>query len=50
MFLKECHDGPFASHGGTKCTITFFKKAYYWPTLKDNVEEYMKIVLICQQN
>ncbi len=30
MFLKECHDGPLTSHGGAKCTITFFKKLYYW--------------------
>jgi len=29
VFLKECHDGPFAGHGGAKCTITFLKKSYY---------------------
>jgi len=33
--LKECHDGPLASHGGTKRTTTFLKKFYYWPNLKD---------------
>ncbi len=35
MFLKECHDGPFTGHGGAKRTITFLKKSYYWPNLKD---------------
>ncbi len=50
MLLKECHDGPLAGHRGTKCTITFLKKSYYWPNLKDNVEEYVKTCLICQQN
>ncbi len=48
--LKECHDGPLVSHGGTKCTITFLKKSYYWPNLKDDVEEYVKNCLTCQQN
>jgi hypothetical protein len=48
--LKECHDGPLAAHGGAKRTITFLKKSYYWPNLKDNVEEYVKTCLTCQQN
>jgi hypothetical protein len=39
MFLKECHDGPLAGHGGAKCTTTFLKKSYYWPNLKDDVKE-----------
>jgi hypothetical protein len=39
VFLKDCHDGSLASHGGAKCTITFLKKIYYWPNLKDNVKE-----------
>jgi hypothetical protein len=50
VFLNECHDGPLASHGGAKCTTTLLKKFYYWLNLKDDVEEYMKICSICQQN
>jgi hypothetical protein len=50
VFLKECHDGPLASHGGAKRTTTFLKKSYYWPSLKDDVEEYVKTCLTCQQN
>ncbi len=45
--LKECHDGPLAGHGGAKRTTTFLKKSYYWPNLKDDVEEYVKTCLIC---
>ncbi len=48
--LKECHDGSLAGHSGAKCTITFFKRSYYWPNLKDSVEEYVKTCLTCQQN
>jgi hypothetical protein len=48
--LKECHDGLIANHGGAKRTTTLLKKSYYWPNLKDSVEEYVKTCLTCQQN
>jgi hypothetical protein len=47
VFLKECHDGLLAGHGGAKRTTSFFKKSYYWPNLKDDAEEYVKTCLIC---
>jgi len=50
IILKERHDGLLAGHGGAKHTTTFLKKSYYWPNLKNNVEEYVKTCLICQQN
>jgi hypothetical protein len=50
VLLKECHDGPFAGHGGAKRTTTFLKISYYWPNLKDDVEEYVKTCFTCQQN
>ncbi len=50
VFLKECHDGPLAGHGGATRTTTFLKKSYYWPNLKDDIEEYVKTCLKCQQN
>ncbi len=48
VLFKECHDGPLVGHGGTKCTITFLNKTYYWPNLKDNGEEYLKNCLTYQ--
>jgi hypothetical protein len=50
VLLKEYHDGTLTGHNGMKRTITFLKKSYYWPNLKDNVEEYVKTCLTCQQN
>jgi hypothetical protein len=44
VLLKECHDGPLVGHGGAKRTITFFKKSYYWPNLKNDVEDYVKTI------
>jgi hypothetical protein len=50
VLLKECHDGPLVGHGGAKHTITFLKKSYYWPNLKNNAKEYVKIYSSCQKN
>jgi hypothetical protein len=50
VLSTECHDGPLMNHGGAKRTITLFKKTYYWPNLKNDVKEYVKTCLICQQN
>ncbi len=47
VFLKECHDGPLAGHGGAKHTIIFLKKSYYWPNLKNDAKEYVKTYLTC---
>ena len=33
-FLKECHDGPVAEN-------------YYWPNLRDDVEQYVKSCVTC---
>jgi len=49
VLLKECHDGPLMGHDGANNIITFLKKIYYWPNLKNNAKEYMKTCLICQK-
>lgn len=48
--LRECHDGPLAGHGGAKRTATLLKKEYFWPKLREEVEEYVKTCTTCQQN
>jgi hypothetical protein len=50
MLLKKCHDGLLVGHGDAKRTTTFLKKSYYWPNLKTDGKEYVKICLTCQQN
>jgi hypothetical protein len=47
VLLKECHDGPFVGHGDAKHTITLFKKTYFWPNLKNDMEECVKTCLTC---
>ena len=48
--LKECHDGPVAGHRGVKPTLAELVKNYYWPNLRDDVEQYVKSCVTCQQN
>ena len=40
--LKECHDGPVAGHRSVKPTLAELVKYYYWPNLRDDVEQYIK--------
>ena len=48
--LKECHDGSVAGHCGMKPTLAKLVKNYYWPNLRDDVEQYVKSCVTCQQN
>ena len=47
--LKECHDGPVAGHRDVKPTLAELVKNYYWPNLPDDVEQYVKSCVTCQQ-
>ena len=48
--LKECHDGSGTGHRGVKPTLAELVKNYYWPNLRDDVEQYVKSCVTCQQN
>ena len=44
--MKECHDG----YCGVKPTLAELVKNYYWPNLRDDVEQYVNSCMTCQQN
>ena len=48
--LKECHDGPMVGHRGVKPTLAQLMKKYYWPNLRDKLEQYIKSCVTCQPN
>ena len=48
--MKECHDGSVAGHCSMKPTLAELVKNYYWPNLRDDVEQYVKSCVTCQQN
>src|ERR1051325_6929690 len=48
--LKECHDTLWAGHNGWRRTYALLKQGYYWPNLRDDVMQFTKTCLICQQD
>ncbi|KAG8380638.1 hypothetical protein BUALT_Bualt06G0036600 [Buddleja alternifolia] len=37
--IRECHDTKWAGHPGQKRTMALLEAAYFWPEMKDGVEE-----------
>ncbi|KAL4572161.1 hypothetical protein LXL04_018930 [Taraxacum kok-saghyz] len=48
--LKECHDSKWAGHPGTHRTKALVERTYYWPSMHNDVEAYVKTCLVCQQD
>ncbi|GKA85072.1 putative nucleotidyltransferase, ribonuclease H [Tanacetum coccineum] len=48
--LKECHDSKWASHSGITRMLASVEGTYYWPRMGDNVETFVRMCLICQQD
>jgi len=48
--LHECHDTLWAGHPGWQRTYALLKKGYFWPNMRDDVMQYTKTCLICQQD
>ncbi|KAL0433188.1 UNVERIFIED_CONTAM: hypothetical protein Slati_2653100 [Sesamum latifolium] len=48
--ISECHDTFWVGHQGEKRTYALVQRAYYWTQMQDDVETYVRIWLICQQD
>ncbi|XP_039015947.1 uncharacterized protein LOC120146474 [Hibiscus syriacus] len=48
--LKECHDTPWAGHPGWRRTVALLGQGYYWLQMHQDVMDYTKRCLICQQD
>ncbi|KAL6200774.1 hypothetical protein ACLB2K_030555 [Fragaria x ananassa] len=48
--IKECHDSLWAGHPGIRRTLALLKSTYYWPRMRDGVEEYVRTCVVCQQD
>ncbi|KAA0045084.1 reverse transcriptase [Cucumis melo var. makuwa] len=48
--VYECHDTLWAGHPGWQRTYALLKKGYFWPNMRDDVMQYTKTCLICQQD
>jgi len=48
--VKEFHDPPTAGHPGIAQTKDLIARAYWWPKLQKDVEEYIRGCAQCQAN
>ncbi len=45
--LKICHDSPSAGHFGTKKTISLISRDFWWPSLYNDVKDYIRSCETC---
>jgi hypothetical protein len=48
--LRSCHDAPSAGHPGEAKTLELILRDYYWPRLRQYVNEYTKSCDTCTRN
>ena len=48
--IKECHDTKWAGYPGQRRTRALLESAYYWPQMWDEVEQFVRTCLVCQQD
>ena len=49
MVLESLHDSEYTGHFGVKRTIARVKMRYYWPAYQQDIEEWCKTCVICQE-
>ena len=48
--MRECHDTLWAGHPGWHRMMSLLKQGYYWPDMKEDVMNYTRTCLTCQQD
>ena len=49
LILNETHKTPYSGHPGYQKTITMLRNDYFWPNMKNELEEYIAKCFKCQQ-
>ena len=50
MVLEACHDARAAGHVGITKTLDLVVRTWWWPTVRSDVEEYVRHCDACQRN
>ena len=50
LVMRECHNARYAGHLGMKKTTELIQRDFYWPTLGQDVENYVRTCEECQRN
>jgi hypothetical protein len=48
--LRECHDMPYSGHPGRDKTLQLVQHMFWWPSLTNDVTQYVKTCDSCQRN
>ena len=48
--IAEHHDTSYAGHLGRDRTAEFLSRGFYWPSMKQDVEDYVKTCDVCMRN
>ena len=48
--MREFHDTLWPRHPGWQRNHALLKQGYYWPQMRDDVAEYVRTCLTCQQD
>ena len=48
--LQECHDAPLSGHLGKDKTIEQVKRRFYWPSMDEEILQYVRSCDSCQRN
>lgn len=47
--LEESHSPPYAGHRGIEATNKAMESFFYWPSLRKDVDTYVRSCIICQK-
>ncbi len=47
--MEEAHASPYAGHRGITPTTQALERYFYWPTLRTDIEKYVRECIVCQK-
>ena len=47
--IKEVHDQPAVGHPGVERTLSMLRRHYYWPAMREKVEQYLRNCHVCKR-
>ena len=47
--MLESHAQPYAGHRGIQATLKGIEMLFYWPTIKQDIPDYVSKCLVCQK-
>ena len=49
QIMHDCHNTPFSGHLGLNKTYLKIKQSFFWPNMKQGIQNFVRECLLCQQ-